>query len=74
MTDRVKITTDLIVSAAQITQKVYEGTAVKLASRGHCDTALAEMRRAALMKELAADDNLCEMLAGRIHQLGANNG
>lgn len=67
---KVKITTDLIVDAARITQSVYESNAVRLASRGHPNTALDEMRRAVLMKALAEDDNLCEMLAGRISQLG----
>lgn len=63
------ITTDLIVDAARVTQAVYEGNAMKLAARGR-KACLTEAKRAAIMEALANDDNLCEMLAGRIHQLG----
>lgn len=72
MADRIKISVDLVVDAAKITRAVYERNAIKLASRGHFNECLAEAKRAALMEALAADDNLCEMLAGRLHQLGAN--
>jgi len=44
--------------------------AAKLFCNNHPDTALVETTRATLMSMLAADENLCEMLAGRIHQLG----
>lgn len=70
MDHKVTVTTDVVIGAAGITREIYKGNAVKLAARNHPDTALAEMRRAVLMDELAKDENLCEMLAGRIHQLG----
>lgn len=66
----IKITTDLVVDAARITQKIYEANAIKLASHNHMDSALVEIKRAVVMMSLANDDDLCEMLAGRIHQLG----
>lgn len=66
----VNITTDLIVSAARITQHVYEGNAGKLIDK-HVDLAIREIKRAQIMDALAEDEQLCEMLAGRIHQLGS---
>jgi hypothetical protein len=66
---KVKITTDLIVDAARVTRDVYVSNARKLIGN-HSETALAELKRAAIMDALMHDDNLCEMLAGRIHQLG----
>ncbi len=67
---KVRVTTDLVVDAARITREVYRRNAVKLANADHPETSMAEMNRAAIMDALASDDNLCEMLAGRIHQLG----
>lgn len=60
---------DVIVDAATATRRVYENNGIKLASRGHFETCITEFKRAALMEALAADENLCEMLAGRIHQI-----
>lgn len=71
MSDRVKITTDLVVDAARITSLVYKDNARKHFERDPDRACIMdEMRRAALMDALANDDNLCEMLAGRINQLG----
>lgn len=70
MADKISMV-DVIVDAARATRAVYERNAIRLASRGHFDSCLAEAKRAALMEALAADDNLCEMLAGRIHQISA---
>lgn len=69
MADTVKVTTDLVVDAARATREVYRSNAARLGQR-HPKLGLVEMRRAALMDALCNDDNLCEMLAGRIHQLG----
>lgn len=63
-----KITTDLIIAAARVTRAVYYENAHKLVN--HPASSIDEMRRMAIMDALANDDNLCEMLAGRIHQLG----
>lgn len=70
MSDKIKITTDLIVDAARATRDVYVSNATKLLNGQRVDTAITEIKRATLMDELCNDDNLCEMLAGRIHQLG----
>jgi len=70
MADKIKISTDLIVDAARATKAVYVANAAKLFCNNHPDTALVETTRATLMSMLAADENLCEMLDGRIHQLG----
>ena len=61
---------DIVVDAANATKAVYERNGIRLAARGHFDTCIAEFKRAQLMDELAKDENLCEMLAGRIHQIG----
>lgn len=69
--DKVKITTDLIVAAARVTRDVYVRNARKLIGKQeYSESALAELKRATYMDALMHDDNLCEMLAGRIHQLG----
>lgn len=63
------LTTDHIKDAVTATRAVCQRNVAKLLI-GHYDTsALAEMKRAALMDALLADDNLCEMLAGRINQI-----
>lgn len=60
---------DVVVDAANATKAVYERNGIRLASRGHFDTCIVEFKRAQLMDELAKDENLCEMLAGRISQI-----
>lgn len=60
---------DLVVDAAKVTQAIYERNGVRLAF-DHTKSAVAEFKRAALMEALAADETLCEMFAGRLHQLG----
>lgn len=69
----IKVTTDLVVDAARMTCAVYTSNVRRLAKLGGSAsdiTLRTEMRRAVLMEELAADDNLCEMFAGRLYQLG----
>lgn len=60
---------DVIVDAAKATQAIYERNGISLAARNHMETCVTEFKRAALMEALANDDNLCEMLAGRISQI-----
>ena len=66
---KTRITTDLIVDAARVTRDVYMRNANKLGP-DRPRPQLVEMRRVAIMDALASDEPLCEMLAGRIHQLG----
>jgi len=61
---------DLVVDAAKLTRSIYERNGLRLAARDHTTSAVSEFKRAALMEALAADEHLCEMLAGRLHQLG----
>jgi len=65
-----KISTYLIVDAARATRDIYKSNAIKLAKH-HPDSIgiFNEIRRTALMDALCHDENLCEMFAGRIHQL-----
>ena len=61
---------DIVVDAARLTAEIYRHNAIKIGKGDHAPhISMSEMRRAALMDELAKDDNLCEMLAGRIHQI-----
>lgn len=62
-----------MVEAALATRSVYQRNAFKLVGRGHFETSAAEMRRAILMDELAKDENLCEMLSGRLNQVSAGS-
>jgi hypothetical protein len=61
--------TDDIVAAAKATAEVYTRTAALHGAKGRTDYMMVEAKRAALMEALAADDNLCEMFAGRLHKL-----
>lgn len=64
------VNTDLIIEAARMTRDIYKRNAVSLA-RDHYESPLVmeEMVRAATADLLLGDDDLCEMLAGRINQL-----
>lgn len=64
------VNTDVVVDAARATREVYKNLATKLGARHPDSVSLVnEMKRAATMDALCNDDNLCEMLAGRIHQI-----
>lgn len=65
---------DIVVEAARTTGNVYASNTRRLSRAGSScsdSTLRVEMRRAVLMDELAKDENLCEMLAGRLRQFGA---
>jgi hypothetical protein len=63
--------TDVIVDAARMTSAILKRDMGKLATRGHLQSAVDEAKRAMVMDMLADDIHLCEMLAGRIHQISA---
>lgn len=63
--------TDVLVDAARATSAIYKRDMGKLATRGHLQSAADEAKRAMIMDMLADDIHLCEMLAGRIHQVAA---
>lgn len=68
--ERGYVGTDVVVDAARATREVYKNLATKLGARHPDSVSLVnEMKRAATMDALCNDDNLCEMLAGRIHQI-----
>lgn len=68
--ERGYVGTDVVVDAARATREVYKHLATKLGARHPDSISLVnEMKRAATMDALCNDDNLCEMLAGRIHQI-----
>ena len=62
------LTTGEFKEAVSLTQMIYAGNISKLAGRGTTtpDLIMKEAERAALLGRLLADDNLCEMLAGRV--------
>lgn len=61
--------TDVVVDAARATSSIYSGFTAQHAAKGRVGLMLSEAKRAALMEALAADENLCEMLSGRISQI-----
>lgn len=65
------ISTDLVIDAIRVTRDVYLSNASRLASGGNdrMKVIMAELKRVSIMEQLLADENLCEMLAGRLHQL-----
>lgn len=66
-----KVIKDVVVDAARATCAVYERSVVRLTTYDGYSVGkdVAEMQRAVIMDMLSKDDNLCEMLAGRICQI-----
>lgn len=63
-----RISSEVVNDAARVTRDIYMRNAYKLNGQDG-RAAITEMQRAVLMDALANDDNLCEMLAGRIFQI-----